>query len=66
MTTGQDEQLDSASYSPTPGAYDEMYDDVGAPREGLSQLNAAIRNLDCGSGAGFETASSPPRASPSR
>ena len=45
MTTGQDEQLDSASYSPTPGAYDEMYDDVGAPREGLSQLNAAIRNL---------------------
>ena len=45
MTTGHDQRLDDSSYTPTPGAYDEMYDELGGPREGLAQLSAAIRNL---------------------
>lgn len=32
-------------YEPTAGAYDEMYDDFGAPREGLESLHEALRGL---------------------
>ena len=29
-------------YAPTPGAYDEIFDDAGLPRAGLAQLDAAL------------------------
>ncbi len=32
-------------YSPTPGAYDEMYDVEGRPRSGLEHLESALRAL---------------------
>ncbi|NQU37683.1 MAG: circularly permuted type 2 ATP-grasp protein, partial [Actinobacteria bacterium] len=35
----------SSRYEPTPGAYDEMYDDAGHPREGLEALDAALTGL---------------------
>lgn len=34
-----------ATYEPTPGAYDEMYDTAGIPREGLELLDHALRRL---------------------
>jgi uncharacterized circularly permuted ATP-grasp superfamily protein len=35
----------SSRYEPTPGAYDEMYDDEGHPREGLEALDTALTEL---------------------
>jgi len=32
-------------YAPTPGAYDEIFDDAGLPRAGLAQLDAALAAL---------------------
>jgi uncharacterized circularly permuted ATP-grasp superfamily protein len=43
MTT--DEQIETSSYVPTPGAYDEMYDQAGHPRPGLAHLQAALAGL---------------------
>jgi len=40
-----DQIASSSRYEPTPGAYDEMYDDAGLPREGLGALDAALTEL---------------------
>ena len=32
-------------YTPTPGAYDEMYDELGQPRPGVVHLDAALQDL---------------------
>lgn len=44
MTTDDGQGRDGV-YRPTPGAYDEMYDDQGRPRPGVVHLDAALRDL---------------------
>jgi uncharacterized circularly permuted ATP-grasp superfamily protein len=44
-STGGDQVASSSHYEPTPGAYDEMYDEAGQPREGLEALDAALTEL---------------------
>lgn len=43
--TTVDPVASSSRYEPTPGAYDEMYDDEGHPREGLEALDTALTEL---------------------
>lgn len=45
MTTDERLAPDVASYRPTPGAYDEMYQPAGEPRPGLEHLEQALRGL---------------------
>lgn len=42
---GATEEAPPVKYEPTPGAYDEMYDSQGNPREGLEPLDRALRGL---------------------